>query len=239
VASAIRSLTVGGLPVVVLAETVSPLALDWVSALGSTPDLILGDSAGLEGAAAEAWWTRCGKRGTRCRDLQWARLLDWRRAVALWFDRPGAAASLSALARVRVEVPADTGSRQKARLFLGWLGSRLGWERDSLRDGENGPCIHAPGGSVDLEVREVASRGDPASILALELAFRSSWPPVTWRRLAAERAILIEDAKGARLRLNQTRTGRAEAVVAMIHEHVPDPVAPPALDYARAFGGIR
>ncbi len=44
VASAIRSLAIGGLPVIILSESLSPLEVPWVSRLTGVSDLVIGDS---------------------------------------------------------------------------------------------------------------------------------------------------------------------------------------------------
>ena len=58
-------------------------------------------------------------------DLGWARTSGWREATAQLFDTPEAAAQLRRLTRVLVNY-AGTNDRP-ARLFAGWVASKLGW----------------------------------------------------------------------------------------------------------------
>ncbi|WP_045234244.1 glucose-6-phosphate dehydrogenase assembly protein OpcA, partial [Deinococcus pimensis] len=58
-------------------------------------------------------------------DLGWARASGWREATAQLFDVPEAAARLRSVERVTVSY---AGVKDRpARLFAGWLASRLGW----------------------------------------------------------------------------------------------------------------
>ncbi len=58
-------------------------------------------------------------------DLGWARTSVWREATAQLFDAPEAAAQLRRLTRLRVSF---AGSNDRpARLFAGWVASKLGW----------------------------------------------------------------------------------------------------------------
>jgi glucose-6-phosphate dehydrogenase assembly protein OpcA len=65
-------------------------------------------------------------------DLAWLRSLPWRERVAATFDPVQLRPELWEITRVRVSHhPISTVA---AMLFIGWLGSRLGWELDSLHD---------------------------------------------------------------------------------------------------------
>ena len=90
VASAIRSLRVGGVPMFVISPHVSPLEIDWIYRLGSQVDAVGADSSKLSTGRALGFWGRCvsTEEGAAFGDVLWVGLGDWRRAIALWFDRP-------------------------------------------------------------------------------------------------------------------------------------------------------
>ncbi|AFZ65876.1 glucose-6-phosphate dehydrogenase assembly protein OpcA [Deinococcus peraridilitoris] len=58
-------------------------------------------------------------------DLGWARTNGWREVTAQLFDAPDAARRLSSLNRLKVTHAA--GNSRPARLFAGWISSKLGW----------------------------------------------------------------------------------------------------------------
>lgn len=72
-----------------------------------------------------------GRRTTLC-DLNWARLLSTRFALAQFFDNATAICLLEKIERVRLEY--GRGSRTSALLLLGWIASRLGWKYQPLFD---------------------------------------------------------------------------------------------------------
>lgn len=58
-------------------------------------------------------------------DLNWARILPWRQAVAQVFDHPAILAMVPSIARVRVvHAPAH---RSTAALLAGWIMAQIGW----------------------------------------------------------------------------------------------------------------
>ena len=54
--SIVRSLAVGGVPLVVICQETSPLRLGWVQELGDDVDVIVGRSGGLDLAEAQELW---------------------------------------------------------------------------------------------------------------------------------------------------------------------------------------
>ncbi len=84
-------------------------------------------------------------------DLAWLRSTPWRERVAAAFDPPALRRELSALNSVTVRHhPASTAA---ALLMIGWLASRLGWQRTELR-GEDGAHL----GSAHRGEQEIALR---------------------------------------------------------------------------------
>lgn len=236
-ASAVRSLSVGGLPVLVLAPTVSPLEVGWIGLLGDDVDLVVGDSSALAPPDGVALWRRCvSPDPPRYEDLLWNSLGDWRRALAQWFDRPEETDTAHEIREAEIEVADTEGGVQKAWLLAGWLGSRLGWK---LRGSDGARILlDGPRGEVQVLVRPVSAGDDPALTLSVTLRFRDPDRVLSWRRMSSERAIVVERGKdGDRLfRLNQTKTDRPSAVVQILHRHQPDPVAEAAMNLAVHLG---
>jgi glucose-6-phosphate dehydrogenase assembly protein OpcA len=88
-------------------------------------------------------------------DLAWLRSLPWRERVAATFDPVRLRPELREITRVRVSHhPVSTVA---AMLLVGWLGSRLGWELESLR--EHGRALT---GKARADGRSVALRLESA-----------------------------------------------------------------------------
>jgi glucose-6-phosphate dehydrogenase assembly protein OpcA len=242
VASAVRSLSVGGVPVEVVAERISPLALGWLEALGDHVDVVLGDGTHLDEASGFALWRRCvgtGAEPPSYRDVLWSRLVDWRCALALPFDRAGGQESLHRLARVTVEVGEGPGSRLKAWLLFGWLGTRLGWRWAPEAGTRERARFEGPSGVIEaLAVRD-ESRTESAVTLSVSMEFRGRDEALSWRRLARERAIVVERGGARVARLNQSKTSRSAAVVQEVQEPVLDPVAREAMGFALGFERLK
>jgi len=241
VASAVRSLSVGGVPVEVVAERVSPLALGWLRPLGEHVDVVLGDGTHLDEASGIALWKRCVSgepEPPSYRDAMWSRLVDWRRALALPFDRPDRAAALGRLLRVTVEVGEGPGTRLKAWLLFGWLGTRLGWRRGTAPGTRSRARFDAPAGPVEAVAVRGDPRSDPAATLSVTMEFDGGEDTLSWRRLTRERAIVVRRGDERIARLNQSKTSRASAVVHELHEPVLDPVAREAMEFALGFEGL-
>ncbi len=242
VASAVRSLSVGGVPVEVVAERVSPLALGWLGVLGGHVDVVLGDGTHLDEASGIALWKRCGESGDdppSYRDVLWSRLVDWRRALALPFDRSGEARSLERLERVTVEVGEGPGARLKAWLLFGWLAARLGWRWAEEAGTRSRGRFEGPSGGIEAVVTRGDPQIDPAATLGVGMTFRGGDPPLSWRRLSEERAIVVERGGSRVARLNQSKTSRASAVVHELHEAILDPSARDAMGVALGFEDLK
>lgn len=77
-------------------------------------------------------------------DLNWARIAPWQEMTARVFDLPHCRWALEAISDVWVvsgryeQLPPNP---SQALLFLGWMGSRLGWEFDDAVSRPDGCCI--------------------------------------------------------------------------------------------------
>jgi glucose-6-phosphate dehydrogenase assembly protein OpcA len=80
------------------------------------------------------------KSGVAVNDLNWRRLAPWQELTAAVFDPPERWSGLMAADRVTIDY--ERGNPSQALLFLGWLGSRLGWEPTSRR---------SEGGEYDIQ----------------------------------------------------------------------------------------
>lgn len=130
VPSAVRSLLVGELPVLLL-DVHPGVPPPWREELWRAADLSLGDSAlGDDPDAAAPLWERIARDGTsRIHDLAWARLTPWREILAELFDERPLMTSLGTLEEVEVEHGggSEDGPPAPALLLAGWLAARLNW----------------------------------------------------------------------------------------------------------------
>jgi hypothetical protein len=84
-------------------------------------------------------------------DLAWLRSTPWRERIASTFDPPEWRDELRRISAVTVRHSSE--SPMSALLFLGWLGSRLGWEPGKLI-AQNGALYgHATSRRQDVELR--------------------------------------------------------------------------------------
>ena len=149
--SIVRSLAVGGLPLVVICRETSPLHLSWIDAIREEADMIVGRSGGLElGEALELWRESTKARGTRVEDLTWDELRPWRSVIQSRFDRARDVSRLSALSEVTLEMGQRSSIAPAALLLAGWLGSRLQWTRPE-RLAPNRVRVKRSGGEILIE----------------------------------------------------------------------------------------
>jgi glucose-6-phosphate dehydrogenase assembly protein OpcA len=237
VASAVRSMLVGGLPFVLL-DIGGDGSRAWIEDLHDGADLVLGDSALHQRAAeAGALWRVIANEGTaRIHDLGWARLTPWREVLAEQFDAPGATASLSTLEEVTIEYEGSSEEPSpSAFLFAGWLSARLGWT-PVRRDAEV-LALQSGHGAIRLQLRR---DGDGAARLISRVHLRAS-PP---HPLDLEIARLGQEAR-ASLRVRQPREEQrlvafhyrdfATCLVSEIHRHEPNPTLEAAAHGAEAL----
>jgi glucose-6-phosphate dehydrogenase assembly protein OpcA len=130
--------------------------------LGGIANRVIVDSASFArpGAGLERLAARLGGNGPAISDMSWGRLTPWRELVAQFFDAPAMVPHLYEAQRLTIDytAPQDDALEQPVLLLmLGWLASRLGWQRAGAP--ESGP------GRVSFALR----RADGAPLAA---AFR-------------------------------------------------------------------
>ena len=240
VPSAVRSILVGELPVVLLdAHPGAPGP--WRDELWRAADLSLGDSAlGDDPEAALLLWDRIARDDTSCiHDLAWARLTPWREILAELFDEPGLAASLDTLAEMEIHFgagPSGEGPSAPALLLAGWLAARLGMTPED-REGE-ALRLRSARGSVRFlfrreakdasrTVSKVRLRAAPPRPLSLEIAHRGRDPRA---------AVRVDDPVAGRREVPFHYREFAACIVGEIHRHEPNPALLEAVAAARGLG---
>jgi glucose-6-phosphate dehydrogenase assembly protein OpcA len=156
VPSAVRSLLVGNLPLILLdlrgGETAS-----WIEEIGERANLHLSDSERIRGFGTRRdLWRRIGEdpRG-RLRDLAWSRLTPWREIVAEAFDAARLTPALRETTEVTIETGGEAPCSPAAPLLAGWVASRLGWTAPQETSGAT--RFRSPaGGSATVRVSSVA-----------------------------------------------------------------------------------
>jgi len=223
-ASGIRALAVGSLPVVVLAPTVDPLQLEWLALLAGEVEVVAVASGRRGWPGARPLWEHIASESSpRYADLLWVRLEDWRGALARWFDRPGEASRLGKLTGVRFV--ADGGDRDPAALLLaGWLGSRLGWSAG--RADADSPRVAFAGATEQ--------QGTPGTIREVGLEFEGkAEEELRFLRREDDPAILVVNGSGtevARYRAGGIRP--VDWAEAALHDHGLDEVGRDAYRFA-------
>lgn len=235
VPSAVRSLLIGDLAVVLLVLTPGPRPA-WMEALAGMADIVLADSCvEEEPSGIAAVWERTGRKGAPMHDLAWARLEPWRAALAGLFDLPDAAPALRFLHDLTI-VHGGAAPPSPAWLLAGWMASRLGWKLES-RDGARFR-FHAPGGSrvevafvrdeteAEPRIREVRMRAAGTHTLDARLAHAG-------RDDSARLELLAPRAWTAPVPF--ARRDLAAAIVGEIQRRVPNPAFRDAARAARAL----
>ena len=131
-------------------------------------------------------------------DLAWARLQDWRRALAGLYDSGLTREVLTRPTRIRLEFGATDYLPNEVVYLLSWLASRLSWElRSSLVETDFGYRVDGHTGDSDLEIElhRAAGKGllrmqlSAASHLTVQLAkhdsngtFLETWAECQGRR---------------------------------------------------------
>lgn len=234
VPSAVRSLLIGDLAVVLLILTPGPRT-PWIEALAGMADIVVADSCvEEEPAGIAAVWERTGRKGVPMHDLAWARLEPWRAALAGLFDLPDAAPALRSLHDVTI-VHGGAAPPSPAWLLAGWMASRLGWKLES-REGARFR-FRASGAAVEVafvrdetepepRIREVRARAAGAHPLDARLAHEG-------RDDSARLELLAPRAWTAPVPFR--RRDLAAAIVGEIQRRIPNPAFRDAARAARAM----
>jgi glucose-6-phosphate dehydrogenase assembly protein OpcA len=130
--------------------------------LWSWVDRLIYDSQGWNDFNAQMRLVEDAQRDAKQRvvlcDLNWARLVDFRLALAQFFDSPTALARVSEIERVEIDFA--PGARSTALLLVGWLAAQLGW-KVATGDGGNVQFDSVSGKAVAAQLRGV--NGAPIS----------------------------------------------------------------------------
>lgn len=238
VPSAVASLLVGDLPVILLRLDGDREPESW-RALEEMSDIVLEDSSTRDDAASmAAVWRRIGSRGSHgARDIAWARLAPWRELLAEVVDQPAAGKAIPGLRDVAIHY-GGAAPPAGAWLLAAWIASRLGW---TLRDRHDTRYrFEAPGRSVtvaferDPDVAEpvltaVRLRSGKPHALDVVLSHRGRAAFATVEFVAPEPR-LLERAFGYR--------EFAACLVGEIHRHEPNPALDAAAPLAAALAEL-
>lgn len=240
VPSAVRSLLVGELPVVLL-DVHPGVPSPWREELWRAADLLLGDSALYDDPEdAAPLWERIVREGSaRVHDLAWARLMPWREILAELFDRPSLGASLPTVCEVEVDHGAGRAGTPSAPALLlsGWLAARLGWKAGRREDGAL--RLQGTHGSIRVTFRNdpaddtrsvsrVRLRSGAPRPLALEVVRHGRDPRV---------AIRIDEPVAERREVSFHYREFAACIVGEIHRHEANPTLLESVAAARSLGG--
>lgn len=132
-------------------------------------------------------------------DVNWQRLLPWRRAIAQSFDGTRERALLKSIREVEV---VHRTARAQGLLLLGWLTSRLGWQLKAGGDA-NSWIARAVQGDVALHLHSTES-GAPG---LQKVTILSNDHPMTVALSEDESCLLTSDGRTAALRLMPATTG--------------------------------
>lgn len=238
VPSAVASLLVGDLPVILLRLDGDREPESW-GTLEAMADVVLEDSATRDDAASmAAVWTRIAERGSsRSRDIAWTRLAPWRELLAEVFDQPDASRAIAGLRDVVLHY-GGAAPPAGAWLLAGWIASRLGW---SLRDRHDTRYrFDAPGRSVTIAFEREPDVTDP---LLVAVRLRSGKPVpldvVVSHRGRAGTASVEFVAPEPRL-LERTFGYRefAACLIGEIHRHEPNAALDAAAPVAAALAAL-
>ncbi|HEU4725169.1 MAG TPA: glucose-6-phosphate dehydrogenase assembly protein OpcA [Candidatus Eisenbacteria bacterium] len=238
VPSAVASLLVGDLPVILLRLDGDREPESW-RALEAMADVVLEDSATRDDAASMASvWRRIAARGSsRSRDIAWARIAPWRELLAEVFDQPVAARALAGLRDVVIHY-GGAAPPAGAWLVAGWIASRLGWTLRDRRDTRY--RFDAPGRSVTVAFEREPDVAEPV-LTAVRL--RSGKPApldVVVSHRGRDRIATVEFVSPEARLLERSFGYRefAACLVGEIHRHEPNPALDEAAPVAAALAAL-
>jgi glucose-6-phosphate dehydrogenase assembly protein OpcA len=225
VPSAVRSLLVGNLPLILLDLRGGP-SLPWVDEIAERAELHLVDCGTVPNVASRrALWRKIGEdeRG-RMRDLAWACLTPWREIVADAFDATQLAGALREVREVTIEVGCEAPCSPGAPLLAGWIASRLGWSDPRGSGGET--RFQTASGTALVRV----TPGPDASGRDIHRArFRSEDPDrldflVTRGKGATAATVDVTAPFPGRYEVPFVERDLASVIVTAMHRHEPNPV---------------
>ncbi len=159
----------------------------------------------VETAQADA-----GRRMVLC-DLNWARLVHWRLALAQFFDCGAMHDELAQIERVEIDFAPEY--RSTALLMIGWLAAQLGWMLQEVADEMTLSFSDCAGELISVALREIA--GEPINRCSLHCGtteFRVA------QNSAAETLIASVQIDGAERKHQFMPAGRNDPVALMSEE---------------------
>jgi glucose-6-phosphate dehydrogenase assembly protein OpcA len=220
--SAIRSLLVGELPVVLL-DLQPGLGVPWVEELAPMADRILLDSCIKEPGKEPEVWRSIHREGSRkVHDIAWARLNPWRMILAELFDDKEHLRALGTIRHVEMGFTGQGDPPPPVWLLAGWLVSRLGWKPEGK--GAEGLVLRSHSGPVTLALRS----GRPGEGRVLEvIRIRSEEPhPLDVELLHQGREetarIMTRKPRASSMEMTFPYRGFAACIVGEIHRHAPN-----------------
>jgi len=220
--SAIRSLLVGELPVVLL-DFQPGLGVPWVEELWPMADMILLDSCIKESGKEPEVWRSIHREGSRkVHDLAWARLNPWRMILAELFDDKEHLRALGTLRHVEMGFTGQGDPPPAVWLLAGWLMSRLDWKPEGKE--AEGLALRSHSGPVTLSLR--SERPGEGRVLE-RIRIRSEEPhPIDVEILHRGREetarITARKPRGSSIEVAFPYRGFAACIVGEIHRHSPN-----------------
>jgi glucose-6-phosphate dehydrogenase assembly protein OpcA len=226
VPSAVRSLLVGNLPLVLLDLRGGETA-PWIEELGERANLHLSDSERIpDFGARRELWRRIGEdpRG-RLRDLAWSRLTPWREIVAEAFDAARLTPALHETTEVTIGTGGEAPCSPSASLLAGWIASRLGWTAPEEASGAT--RFRNPAGS-GATVRVSADAGTPGGEVH-RVHFRSPGGrsldlAVDRREGASSAQVEVLAPSRASYEVPVHERDPVSVIVTELHRHEPNPI---------------
>jgi glucose-6-phosphate dehydrogenase assembly protein OpcA len=172
-ARVVTPLLIHDLPVVLWWPDDPPFGSRQFDEVVGTADRLLVDSGSFkeDGGKRMAGLATVVANGVSVTDVGWLRLTLWRELLAGMFDHPLLVQELDHIKSVRIDVarPTSTLRVSKAAFYLGWLGSRLGWEVARPLQRGSGPddgylhgAFRRGKREIEVEIRPVRSTLDGA-----------------------------------------------------------------------------
>ena len=220
--SAIRSLLIGELPVVLL-DFQPDLGVPWVEELRPMADTILLDSCIKESGREPEVWRSIHREGSRkVHDIAWARLNPWRMVLAELFDDKEHLRALGTVRHVEMEFTGQGDPPPPVWLLAGWLTSRLGWKPEEKE--AEGLTLRSRSGPVTLTLN--SGRPGPGRVLE-RIRIRSEEPhPLDVEILHQGReetaTILTRKPRASSVEVPFPYRGFAACIVGEIHRHAPN-----------------
>src|SRR5512139_676827 len=139
--------------------------------LASAADRLILDTAefSVPAAALRQLAQRSGERSLALTDLAWNRLTCWRELTAQFFDAPDPRQQLNRLDHIRLDVGGGE-LRPEGLLWLGWIGSRLGWTVTAAQRSERGYLCRFASGSGEVQAEIHTNDAGGSVIQRIELA---------------------------------------------------------------------